>query len=225
MASKESLFSRVRPGNPTPKKIRGFMGLPGELRNEVYGYYFQEGFRCEIAAKEAGFDQLADKAPPEPIKLCVGMFKQATMPTPSQLPVFKNGKKSEPAVLRVSRCWGNYKHVQGRLTKWETSLCALVLVCKQIHRESVIFLYHNTKFVFESPKRINNFFRWVPTANLFYVTKLQLHYVPHHDDEWKATHQLAWSNVCKAFTKKLVNLQDLTIFIHVGPQGVRWLGT
>ena len=36
---------------PLPKKIHGFLGLPGELRNRIYGYYFEMAFRAEFAAK------------------------------------------------------------------------------------------------------------------------------------------------------------------------------
>lgn len=39
------------------KKPVGFMDLPGELRNKVYGYYFQQEFVCELVDKEAKLSQ------------------------------------------------------------------------------------------------------------------------------------------------------------------------
>ncbi|KAF1950708.1 hypothetical protein CC80DRAFT_496624 [Byssothecium circinans] len=224
MESKARLLSRIRPGKASPKKIRGFMALPGEVRNQIYNYYFQEAFRCEIAAKESHIDQLAEKPPSETIKLCVGVTRGK-----SSAPIYldeSNYTTAQQRKLRVSRHWGNSKHVQGLSTKWETSLCPLILVCKQIHRETIVFLYQNTTFVFDSPKRITSFFKWVPSRNLVNVTKLQLYYVPQLGDPgqlFEGKHQVAWSRACKGFTKKMGNLQDLTVIIYTA-QHVRWFG-
>ncbi|KAF2645772.1 hypothetical protein P280DRAFT_465535 [Massarina eburnea CBS 473.64] len=216
--NKASLFSRTRPGNPSPKKIRGFMALPGEVRNQIYAYYFREDFRCEIAAKESTIDQLALKVPPKTIKLCVGITRgKKPVSNPLEEPILKTQQRS----LRVSRPYGNYRRVHGESTKWENSLCALVLVCKQIHLESVVFLYQKTTFVFDAPKRINNFLRWVPLRNLAHVTKLQLCYIPYNGNGWDTKHRLSWTRVCKAFTKKMISLQDLTLYIYTA-QSVRW---
>lgn len=50
-------------GNPSPsahpkpkrkiKKSTGFLDLAPEIRNQIYGYYFQQDFLCEFAGKEA----------------------------------------------------------------------------------------------------------------------------------------------------------------------------
>jgi hypothetical protein len=47
--------SRARHTRPkvTVKKRLGFLDLPGEIRNQIYDYYFQQGFKCEFAEKDA----------------------------------------------------------------------------------------------------------------------------------------------------------------------------
>lgn len=35
------------------KKPTGFLDLPPEIRNQIYGYYFQQDFLCEFAGKDA----------------------------------------------------------------------------------------------------------------------------------------------------------------------------
>lgn len=37
----------------TVKKRVGFLDLPGEIRNQIYEYYFQQSFKCEFAEKDA----------------------------------------------------------------------------------------------------------------------------------------------------------------------------
>lgn len=53
--NKNRLIARKRPGTTMTKKKRaGFLDLPGELRNQIYGYYFhQQGFKCDFADSQA----------------------------------------------------------------------------------------------------------------------------------------------------------------------------
>ncbi|KAF2255228.1 hypothetical protein BU26DRAFT_514979 [Trematosphaeria pertusa] len=208
-----SLFSRIRPAKRTPKKIRGFLSLPGELRNLVYRYYFLEEFRCEIAAKGCDFTYREPKL----MKLCVGIVN----PDGPAWRYKEKAKPASPTTLRISRPLGNCKHIDGLKTSWFNSLCALMLVCKQIHREAIVFLYHTTTFVFNAPNRITNFLDAVPTKNLSYVTKLHLHYGTYGhpsflaDQIWKKKHVASWTRACKAAAKKLINLQELEIWMRV----------
>lgn len=47
MNKKSNLAVRARPA------AKGFLGLPGEIRNQIYDYYFHQGFKCEFAEKDA----------------------------------------------------------------------------------------------------------------------------------------------------------------------------
>ncbi|KAJ4344617.1 uncharacterized protein N0V89_012361 [Didymosphaeria variabile] len=53
MNKKGGLSVRARPASKVKKKPPGFLNLPGELRNQIYDYYFQQGFKCEFAEKDA----------------------------------------------------------------------------------------------------------------------------------------------------------------------------
>jgi hypothetical protein len=207
-----SLFARAT-ASPTPKRVRGFLGLPGELRNLIYHYYFQQEFRVEIAAKGAEFAVEA----PRTIKLCLGTVNRDGS-------VFKyqpKPKKVLPMTLRMHRQHGHQNRVDGLRTNWATSLSALVLVCKQVHAEAIVFLYQNTTFVFNAPKRIINFLGIVSKNNQANITKLQLHYSTYGHprlvemQKWKRKHGESWHAACISASKRLVHLQALEVHIHV----------
>lgn len=52
MDKKGGLLAPKRP-RVTMKKRIGFLDLPGEIRNQIYDYYFQQGFKCEFVEKGA----------------------------------------------------------------------------------------------------------------------------------------------------------------------------
>lgn len=186
-----SLFARARPGYTTSKKATGFLGLPGELRNEIYGYHFQDNVRVELAAK--GF-KFADE--------------QTT-------------RSEALSVLRVSRRLGRYMRIHGLQTHWLTSPGALILACKVVYCEAIAYLYRQTTFAFNAPKRIRNFLNVTPGQNLTHITRLQLHIETYQnprsgaDEVWKRVHTHSWMRACWAAAKSMVNLQDLRIHIMV----------
>jgi hypothetical protein len=220
MGTTKCLFSRARPGNPTPKKTRGFLSLPAELRNQVYQYYFETDFRCEVIA---GSQQL-HKPQIKTVKLWAGAFHPNGR-TLKHVPKFK---ESTPLTLRTPRYLGKYTIVQGLQTNWSTSLCALILICKQIHRETIPFLYRKTTFVFNAPNRLNNFLAVVSGPKLESITSLQLHYATYgcpkmwQDRVWQDKHNASWIRACNTASKKLVNLHSLKIWMRVNDDPLRF---
>lgn len=198
------LFSRPKPPG---KKIHGFLRLPGELRNRVYDYYFKNEFRVEIVARGT----VLVKPKPKTVKLYVS-------------PRYDHVKTRTPLAdvpsnfLRMSRTMGRYKHVDGIETKWASSLSALPLVSKQIYAETVSYLYLNTTFVFDAPRRLTNFIESVPAINLSHVTKLILHYSTYGDPRYKnpfqEKHVKSWTTACEVASKSLTNLQRLEVFFN-----------
>ena len=207
------LFSRARPGKPVSKKVHGFLALPGEVRNQIYGYYFQSDFRCEFAAEGYNFE--AGKPVTFKLLPCVENSK-TSLPSSSS-----NKENDESAVIRISRPLGRYSHVKGLQTDWRTSLFALHLVCKQIHAETIAFVYRRTVFVFSAPRRISTFLSITSKVNLERVTQLQLHYdtygAPKYctDCCWQERHLQSWTRVCKAASKTLRDLRKLDITVRV----------
>jgi hypothetical protein len=174
------------------KKVRGFLALPGELRNNVYRYYFQADFRCELVAQGTHLDLWHSKP-----------------------------KTTTSSTIRVSRRLAKYTRVQGLQTSWSGSLYALVIVCKQVHSESIAFLYQNTTFVFNAPRRMNNFLNALPAANLALITKLELHYANYANPglvqhNYLSQRSLAtWTRACRDMAKQLSNLRELHVWLYV----------
>jgi hypothetical protein len=222
MDSTLSLFSRARPRKPVEKKIRGFLALPGELRNEIYKFYFPADFRCEIVGQGTDFDPLRYKM----MKLGLIPVRMRHMQdfwAPTQWEPFN---PRAGTIIRVSRRLGKSKQtrVDGLRTNWPNSPCALILVCKMIHRESVVFLYQNTTFVFNAPVRIKNFLETLPSTNLALVTRLELHYTNYGNfhslyhsavKDFRRSHLATWTTVCKAVVRQLVNLQELHLWMYI----------
>ncbi|EOA80699.1 uncharacterized protein SETTUDRAFT_35625 [Exserohilum turcica Et28A] len=204
-----SLFSRARAHTavmPSPKKLRGFLALPGEIRNGIYSYYFGSEYHCEITAQGSQFKQRR----PHTIKLWSGL---AARKDHASRPDTKPGM---PA-LNIVRFSGPL----GLQTNWLGSPYALSLTCKQVHLETAAFLYSKTVFIFDAPKRILNFFNVVPSTSLDKITKLHFHYdtygPPHRADHqvWQAKHSQSWFNACKAASKKLTGLQELQVWAQL----------
>ncbi|KAJ5064797.1 hypothetical protein J3E72DRAFT_164144, partial [Bipolaris maydis] len=206
-----SLFSRAhRPAVYTQKQLRGFLALPGEIRNQIYKYYFDQEHHCEVAAKGSRFKQRE----PQTIKLCSGISSQQDR---TLQPGSESYNSLAPSVVRFSRSLGKYIMVHGLQTNWLGSLYSLSLVCKQVYVETIRFLYCKTVFIFDAPKRMHSFFGVVPSTSLQNITKLHLHYNtyghPQRTDHqiWQDKHTQSWYKACEAASKKLINLQQLQI--------------
>jgi len=215
MATSPSLFSRAHPKQKAPpKKVRGFMSLPGEVRNIVYSYYFAPAFRCEFAARGRRLDEPQSRT----VKLWPAVLRSNNS-KPFQY--ITNQKPERPVTVRISRTLGKYSQVKGLQTNWLSSLYALTLVCKQVYTETTPFLYDKTVFVFDAPKRIAAFLTVLPQKKLSLITKLQLHYdtyghpVNSRDCIWQDKHHESWVRICRAASKKLFGLKSLELWVHV----------
>jgi hypothetical protein len=220
MGPTTSLFSRTRPGTSKPKTVRGFMSLPGEIRNQIYAYIFESEFRCEIASKNRQFE----KPKLRKVKLWAGAFQPGTQ----NLKYISKTEVEKPITIRISRSLGKYNLVSGLQTNWFASLFAINLVCKQIHTETLAFIYSRTTFVFDAPKRITNFLNTISTYKLELLTKLELHYTTYgcpalmKDRTWQDKHTKSWRRTCAHVSKTLINLHTLKIYIKLHHDPLRF---
>jgi hypothetical protein len=196
--------------------VRGFLSLPGETRNQIYQYYFDVDFRCEVAAKGCHFNRRKSRT----VKLWAAAFQSNTQ----FLKYIPEAKDSAPVTIRMSRSLGKYNVVQGLKTNWFGSLFAINLTCKQVHVETVAFLYRKTVFVFQAPKRITNFLDIVSKPRIEHITNLQLHYTTYgcpkwtKDCEWQEKHNRSWIRACNAAARKLISLHNLRVWIQVNDE-------
>ncbi|KAH8726265.1 hypothetical protein GQ44DRAFT_706032 [Phaeosphaeriaceae sp. PMI808] len=219
MESNSHLISRASHSKYKPK-VRGFLSLPAELRNQIYAYCFESEFRCEIAAKGRQFKER--KRP------TVKLYSNVLQPNPQAFrPKHYGGEKSSITV-RISRRLGKYNIVQGLQTNWAESLHAIHLVCKQVYAETLTFLYHKTVFVFDAPNRITNFLSVVPKSKLEFITKLHLHYTSYgcptwdKDRIWQDKHHKSWVRACSSASRTLVGLHELKIWMLINNGALRF---
>ncbi|KAH7072687.1 hypothetical protein BKA63DRAFT_48570 [Paraphoma chrysanthemicola] len=213
MGTTPCLYSRGRSGKPAAKKVRGFLALPGELRNKIYGYYFESECRCEVAAQSSRFHERK----PRVVKLWAGVHHS----DPRALKYESKVQEENPATIRISRRLGKYTTVRGLQTNWFTSFFAINLVCKQIHVETPPFIYQRTTFVFDAPGRITNFLNVVSKQKLEHITKLQLHYATYGAPSWTKNriwqdkHARSWTRALTEASKRLMCLHNLKIWTSV----------
>ena len=155
--------------------------------------------------------QIFDRDTPKTIKLCLSIVNAGT--------VYQQREKTaedHPMAIRISRKLGRYNRIDGIRTNWAGSLAALVYVSKHVYAETIIFLYQNTTFVFDSPHRIQDFATIVPKKSLSTITKLLLHYTPYgpSHDRFEQLHVASWSRACLTLSQNLVHLQNLEIWIQ-----------
>ncbi|USP75363.1 hypothetical protein yc1106_02637 [Curvularia clavata] len=209
-----SLFSCTRrPAMRSPKRQRGFLALPGEIRNHIYTYCFDRDCHCEILARGSQLKEQKSRT----VKLRSGLasWRGKTLELGAQ------SNDIPPTVVRFSRPLGKYNVVHGLQTNWLSSLYALSLVCKQVYLETAIFVYSKTVFVFDAPKRMHSFFGTVSSVSLQQITKLHLHYDTYGPPEridhqvWQERHRQSWIKVCKVASKQLVGLQELQVWVQL----------
>lgn len=219
---KGGLYCRIRPSTSPAGKISGFLGLPGELRNRIYDYYFDQDFRVEIAAKGTALSHKAHH--PKTVKLSLNLLDRGRTVHKDQM----TSLQQTPKILRMPRRFGHYQRVNGIRTEWSSSLSALILVCRQVYHEAIIFLYQNTTYTFAAPRRIANFLDVIPKQNLSWVMKLHLHYGSYGcpllaaDRTWANKHLRSWILACKSASKQFINLQQLQVWIKVNEASPRF---
>ena len=223
MNPKTSLFSRSQPRVAflKTKNTQGFLALPGEIRNQIYQYYFQCNFHCEFVGEDCDFNTAAPKN--------VKLLDDGDMQLKSKLENC-GGKlfHDSSVILRFPYCHRAHHTASNLRLRWLDPLCALVVVCKQIRAETLPLLYHRITFVFEAPRHINNFFRVVPMGNLDNVTRLHLHYTTYGNPSftsdliWQKKHIASWRCVCEVASKRLTSLRALTVDVFISEDAPRF---
>jgi hypothetical protein len=220
MGTVTGLFSRAKSGNPTIKKPRGFLSLPGEIRNQVYAYYFESSICCEVVASGRQISSRKLRT----VKLWAGAFHH----TGQVLKHTPETKRDAPITIRMSRRLGKYTVVQGLQTNWHGSLYALNLVCKLLHAETVAFLYRKTVFVFDAPKRVCNFLAVVSQPRLECIARMEMHYSTYgcpklaKDVVWQEKHHGSWVQACKTAARKMGGLRELKVWMRVNQDPLRF---
>lgn len=128
-------------------------------------------------------------------------------------------------VLRISRTLGKHNTIAGMRTRWETSHCTILLVCKQIYDEAFRFLYRKPLFAFRAATRLENFLAVVPRLNLEAITRLHLYYETRGDHRYiprTGRYHSMWLRECKSASWKLKNLEELGVYVCLHARPIRF---
>ncbi|KAF2435127.1 hypothetical protein EJ08DRAFT_693018 [Tothia fuscella] len=193
------------------KKQLGFLGLPGELRNQIYRYHYEIVPLVELLKKDAPHiigpahsSDVVDKQP---------------------------GYLSTTPKIRCGKFLGKFNRVEGMSTNWSESISGLHITNKQIYRECISFLYRSIAIFAQSSKYLNNFLTVVPTAKLKAITRLQLDHQtygpPRHEEYnvFQKKYEISWDKSCKLAVHNLPNLRRLQININILDVPFRFLFT
>ncbi|EOD45702.1 hypothetical protein UCRNP2_7584 [Neofusicoccum parvum UCRNP2] len=183
---------QIKPANRSPamkrrvcgKRRFGFLDLPGEIRNEIYAYCFEDEIWIDMTPNANHI--LAQKA------IHPGTWSShalqtsfapantnaaaaATVPSPLRLPAIT---KPKPHKIRY--------HPSGRSsppppTDWTRSAGTLVRTSRQIHAEALPFFYATAFFIFSAPRALRRFLALLPPRKLALVRKLHVAHATYGD--------------------------------------------
>ncbi|KAJ9630473.1 hypothetical protein H2203_000994 [Taxawa tesnikishii (nom. ined.)] len=186
---------KPHPCKPTSKPASNrcsFLELPAELRNQIYEHVF----------------------PPETVAL------RPNSPIDKQHP-FKTHHGKPPITLQCTRVMGKQHVVVSEFVRWRKSISALVLTCRKVFVEAAPYLYANTTFFFEDPKRIQAFMDIVRPEHLAFITNIRLYCNTYGSPNafnmgsWETAHLTRWTQVCQSLASKLPSITSLHITISL----------
>ncbi|KAF2759225.1 hypothetical protein EJ05DRAFT_337533 [Pseudovirgaria hyperparasitica] len=202
-----------------PRKQVGFSDLPGEVRNQIYGYYFQKRSRVELHT----VPKRTTRKNPLPRK-SNQTFIFVSPTADSRKVVYSPKKPSAQSTVHITRPLFKSCHKirsQYHDTKWSSSIGALFLVSRQLYEETIHFHYVNTTFVFDTSKRLRSFLTHVSTERLSAIRNIEVKHIsygePQHprDCVYKNKHDEKWEVLCADTARLMPSLRSLVVSWHV----------
>ncbi|OGM42848.1 hypothetical protein ABOM_009442 [Aspergillus bombycis] len=169
-----------------PAKPASLLGLPAEIRWEIYQYLF-EPHRVEILRRK---DKNTDTSWPARYRL---YHRQQKPRNPSTQAVGNNGHRTRPTPF----------------------LFGLVFTCRTIYCETVLLLYSTAQFIFSSAKSIMRFLRTTSKDHLAAVHHVELSHIMYNEPRltafrtFKIRSDLAWYSACDEMASACVSLKVL----------------
>ncbi|GME45176.1 hypothetical protein GTA08_BOTSDO03075 [Neofusicoccum parvum] len=223
---------QIKPANRSPamkrrvcgKRRLGFLDLPGEIRNEIYAYCFEDEIWIDMtpnanhmlaqkAIRPGTWSSHALQTSFAPAN--TNAAAAATVPSPLRLPAIT---KPKPHKIRY--------HPSGRSsppppTDWTRSAGALVRTSRQIHAEALPFFYATAFFIFSAPRALRRFLALLPPRKLALVRKLHVAHATYGDPAtpadgvWKVRSDEAWAVAMREAAARLTGLEVLRVRVVV----------
>lgn len=174
--------------------------LPGEIRHKIYEYIF-DTHRVEIVRARA-------KDPDRPKRIRYRLQHRQLPPRDPQTHAVPSSCGSRPA-------------------PFPPLPLSLVFTCKEMYRETLLFLYSTTQFVFSSTKAIHSFLRHTAPEAQGAIRHLELNHVMYNEPRltafrpFKGRSDMAWYLACHGMAHAFTSLRELHLDLTVGDWPVR----
>lgn len=192
------------------RKKLSFLDLPGEIRNQIYQCHFSN-FRVEIMRQNT----------------CLPFYHPNSVERYVVLDWYERYFRNNPVLRNERQRETKVNKALLERIRWATSMTAILLVNKQVHKEALSLLYESTTFVFASNWYLNSFMRIVPKASLAFIRTLELHYESYgdpslvEDTAFKRKSDDRWLQTCRLAAKQLTGLKSLTLYLHLNDRPLR----
>ncbi|KNG83367.1 hypothetical protein ANOM_009008 [Aspergillus nomiae NRRL 13137] len=173
-------------------KAASLLGLPAEIRWEIYQYLF-EPHRVEILRRK---DKNTNTSRPARYRL---YHRQQKPRNPSTQAVFSNGHRTRPTPF----------------------LFGLVFTCRTIYCEAVLLLYSTAQFIFSSSNSIMRFLRTTSKDHQAAVRHVELSHIMYNEPRlmafrtFKIRSDIAWYIACDEMASACVSLKVLHVRLAI----------
>ena len=174
-----------------------FLNLPGELRTKIYEMIY-ETYRVEII-----------RAKPKEANQRSGRYRLYHRSLPPR----------DPTTHVIPAA--------GRNRTPPSPPLGLILTCKSIHYETLLYLYTNAQFMFSSPKTITAFLKRTPEIAQCAIRHLELRHVMYNEPrftkfrEFKCRSDMTWYLACHAMSQSFTSLRVLHLDLAVWDWPIR----
>lgn len=189
----------------------GFFDLPGEIRNKIYDYVFDN--RRVFIRKAHGQ------------KIAKTEESVANKNGPSLQPRSDSAKGKD---IRTCKPYcGLYSDsiINGRRVRHDDKRAHInidiLFTCRKAYQESMCLFYANTTFYFSSFKPIRRFLNHCRSEALAAIKNLEFYHVIYGepaltvDREWKLRSDDRWMEICTSMSQKLTGLRRLRIDLRI----------
>ncbi|KAI5195981.1 hypothetical protein E4T39_07999 [Aureobasidium subglaciale] len=204
--------------------LPGLLRLPVELRNQIYGYLFNQRL---IVIKHndpwpRSYDSILNNA--------IGEYRQPNRAKAIKCLRIIRPMQKVPQTLRrqAMKAKGiSYAGIPGQKSEpregidWKTTLSSLLLTCKTISAEAGPILYGITTFYFDDARRLRGFLKTASRTNLSCITRLHIHVRAHGmpadamNDAWEQEHIQCWTSIFVTIASKMTNLRAISVSLTV----------
>lgn len=191
-----------RPKRQKPKGNFNFLGLPGEIRNQIYNYVIQEEtYAVDWEGETSQTKRLSHRLPYRP----KSMWPQLSVETVERRKTLRKHIDSDE---RKKLMKDFYSH---------SSPVSLLFVCQKIYPEAATVFYSTHTFAFDLLGSLRFFLNTVSPANKAAIRSIAFTYKTYgypkltKDQHWKDVADSKWDGLCWRVSDECTSLKHLIL--------------